>query len=92
MIKQNSAEESSIPTQKPAIKLQKVLKLFQKLLTNLKIIDTKKLLKDSEKKHKDQNFCIKNEKNPKAFDALFCNIFSPLEKSEGLKSFYQSNL
>jgi hypothetical protein len=34
MIKQNSAEESSIPIQKPAIKLQKVLKLFQKLLTN----------------------------------------------------------
>ena len=67
--------------------IAKSFKAFSKAFDKLKIIDTKKLLKDSEKKHKDQTLCIKNKKNPKAFDALFCNIFSSLEKSEGLNPF-----
>lgn len=67
--------------------VQKAFKTFQKAFNKLKIIDTKKLLKDSDKKHKSESLCIKNEKKPEAFDALFCNIFSSLEKPEGLNPF-----
>ena len=43
--------------------IAKSFKAFSKAFDKLKIIDTKKLLKDSEKKHKDQNLCIKNQKD-----------------------------
>lgn len=62
-------------------------KAFSKAFNKLKLIDSKKLLKDSEKKHEDKTICIKDEKNPTKFDALFCNIFSSLEKPEWLNPF-----